>query len=88
MKILKFYSETCVPCRQMIPVLNKVADELDIEVEEVDTGEDALKTAEYDIQNLPTFVMLNDEGESVGRLVGASPFPIFSEKVKGIYGLV
>ena len=88
MKILKFYGESCQPCRMMIPVLNKVSDDLDIEVEEIDTEEQPEKTSEFSIQKLPTFVMLSESGDERGRVEGALPLAKFLERVEDIYGLV
>lgn len=66
MKILRFYVETCMPCR----MLGKILDKMDVEVENINAEEDLAKVDEYEICNTPTLVFLNDEGKEVARIVG------------------
>ena len=87
MKILKFYSETCSPCRMMTPILNKVAMDLDIEVDEIDTEEDLVLVNEYQITSVPVFILLED-GKQIGRIDGALPLAMFESRVKNAYGLL
>ena len=66
MKILKFYVETCVPCR----MLGKILDKMDVEVENINATEDLAKVDEYEVCNTPTLVFLNDDGKEVARITG------------------
>ena len=69
MKILKFYTETCMPCR----ALGKILDTLDVEVEPVNAMEDIEKVDEYNVCTTPTLIFLNEAGEEVARTVGLIP---------------
>lgn len=64
MKILKFYSDTCGPCK----VLTKNLKEANIEVEPILPDSDLVDT--YNIRSIPTLVMINDEGKEYKRFTG------------------
>lgn len=66
MKILKFYTPTCMPCRAVGKLLEKV----EVPVEEINAVEDLKKVDEYNICTTPTLVFLNEEGKEVGRTTG------------------
>lgn len=58
MKILKFYSKTCGPCKALTNNLNKAG----IECINIDVNEDFNETLinKYDIASIPTLVVLDD----------------------------
>ena len=66
MKILKFYTETCVPCK----VITKILDKIDgIEVEPINALENVEAVDKYNICTTPTLIFLKD-GEEVKRTHG------------------
>lgn len=68
MKILKFFRDGCGPCKLMEENLKEAG----IETEDVDTdkflGEE--KANEYCVLNVPTLIMVDDEGQEVKRFTG------------------
>ena len=66
MKILKFYTPTCAPCR----VVGKILENVDVEVEDINALENIEKVDEYNICTTPTLIFLDDEGEEFQRTVG------------------
>ena len=66
MKILKFFTPTCMPCR----ALGKTLEKIDVEVEGIDATENIAKVDEYNICTTPTLIFLNNEGKEVERTVG------------------
>lgn len=66
MKILKFYTDTCMTCR----MIGKMLDKLEVTVENINAEDDLKKVDEYNICSTPTLVFLNDEGEEVSRITG------------------
>lgn len=66
MKILKFYTPTCMPCR----VLGKMLEKFDVEVDSIDATQDIAKVDEYNVCTTPTLVFLDDEGKEVKRTTG------------------
>ena len=68
-KILLFKLSTCGPCK----LLSKFFTKLHINKEEVTLDKDNnadLMTDKYDIKSVPTVVVLNSEGEELGRFAG------------------
>lgn len=57
MKILKFYSDSCGPCK----VLTKNLKEAGIEVEEINVQEDSYLIDKYEIRNIPTLIKIEND---------------------------
>lgn len=70
--IVDFYSDVCVPCKRMSPVLaaleSKYEDELFIA--KVNVAYEQELVAEYQIQSTPTFIFFKN-GKVVERISGA-----------------
>ena len=67
MKILKFYTPTCMSCK----FLGKLLDNLEgVEIIPVDATEDLGRVDEYNICTTPTLVFLNEEDKEVSRIEG------------------
>lgn len=66
MKILKFYTPTCMPCR----AIGKMLEQVDVEVENINATEDLVNVDKYNICTTPTLIFLNENGEEVTRTTG------------------
>lgn len=75
MKILKFSAQWCGPCKVLKTVYDKVAKDekySGIQFNEIDVDEDDDNlTAKYGIRNVPTILVLDDDGSLKERLVGS-----------------
>lgn len=79
MKILKFYTPTCMSCR----VLSKSLEKLEgVEIVPVDASEELAKVDEYNICTTPTLVFLNEENEEVDRITGMTTLNKIEEVLK------
>lgn len=69
-----FYSETCVPCRQMMPVLEELESELGdrIKAVKIDVARNGDLADKYEVRAVPTFVLFKN-GRETARIVGAVP---------------
>ena len=76
MEILKFYTETCMPCR----VVGKMLDGMGLEVESINAMEDTYNVDKYNVCTTPTLVFLNDKGEEFGRTTG----PVTASKIQEV----
>lgn len=63
-RIVKFYSDTCPPCKAMAPVFDEVLKELGVEAESLNIGEGNNRqlAMELGIRSVPTFVVYNEQG--------------------------
>lgn len=68
-KVIKFYSDSCAPCKAMAPVFDEVVKELGVEAESINIGDTSSwnvpnrqKAAELGIRSIPAFVVYNEQG--------------------------
>lgn len=78
MKILKFYTDTCMPCK----ALGKILEKIDVEVESINAMKDIVAVDKYNICTTPTLVFLNDAGEEYNRTTGLVPQSKIEEIIK------
>jgi thiol-disulfide isomerase/thioredoxin len=70
--LLDFTATWCGPCRQMEPVVRRLAGE-GRPVRQIDIDADQATAKRYNITGVPSFVMIRD-GREVGRIVGATSY--------------
>ena len=70
--LVEFYSDSCIPCKQLSPILGGIEDDYEdkIKVVKVNVNFDADLAGNYGIMAAPTLVLF-DKGEEKGRLKGA-----------------
>ena len=69
-EILFFSSPWCGPCKNMKDILNEsIQEKMNIKI--IDISVDMDKAAEYQVMNVPTFVVL-ENGKEVSRKIGAT----------------
>ena len=76
MEILKFYTESCMPCRAVGKILDKLEG---VTVTPVNASEDVVMVDRYDVFSTPTLIFLK-EGKEVARSQGL----ISESKIKEI----
>lgn len=67
MNILKFFGTWCNPCK----ILTKSMNEAGIEHQSINVDENEELVEQYHIKSVPTVIVLNSEGEELGRFVGS-----------------
>lgn len=67
--LVDFYATWCGPCKMLMPILEEIDKELDIEILEVDVDKYDDLARSFGIMSIPT-LMLYKEGEIVKKNVG------------------
>ena len=79
-----FYSDTCMPCRRMMPVLSELESESNgkFTAVKVNVASDGDLADRYGVDAVPTFILFKN-GEEKGRIVGAVPKDELSSMING-----
>lgn len=69
-----FYSDTCMPCRRMAPVLSELEGESKgkFTAVKINVASDGELADRYNVEAVPTFILFRN-GEEKARIVGAVP---------------
>ncbi len=80
--VVDFYSDSCVACKRLVPVLGDLEDNYEgkLSVVKVNTNFDMELCEKYGVMSNPTVVLFKD-GEEVDRRVGAAPYKEFEKLV-------
>ena len=70
MKILKFSSATCMPCKQMAKVIDEFDDDTKSLFEEYTSENDITKFMQFNVRSVPTLVAVDDSGNELRRSTG------------------
>lgn len=79
MRLLKFYTTWCGPCK----VLNTIMQQVDlsgVELIEIDAEADSEKAKQYGVQSVPVLVFEKD-GVEVDRIIGLTSPEVIQEKL-------
>ena len=70
--LVDFYSDSCVPCKMLSPVLSQLESELDgkLTIYKVNSPYEQELTEKYEVQASPTLIFFKD-GAEVSRIRGA-----------------
>ena len=74
--LVDFYSDTCVPCKMLSPVISQLESELagKLHIYKVNVGYEQELVDKYEVQASPTLIFFRD-GEEVSRLRGMTQKP-------------
>jgi len=79
MKYLYFSAPWCGPCKMLAPKMELVA-EANIPVEKILVDADAETTQKYGIRNIPTVLLIDENGTELERFVGVNTVEFYLEK--------
>lgn len=80
-EVIDFWATWCGPCKLMNPILDEVEKECpDLTITRIDIDSDKDMVEQYNIQSVPTYIILKD-GKEVDRIIGAKPKFAFLKRV-------
>ena len=83
--IVDFYSDSCIPCKQLSPLLGDIEDDYEerLKVFKVNVNFDAELAEQYEVMASPTLVCFKD-GKETDRIRGLVKKPELSEHVEAL----
>ncbi len=81
--IVEFYSDSCIPCKQLSPILGGIEDDYEdkVNVYKVNVNFDAELAEKYTVMASPTILFFKG-GEEVSRIRGLVKRNVLEEEVK------
>lgn len=82
MKVLFFTASWCGNCRAIKPLVEKEAPEKGVDVKYVDCDSDEgiVMCEDWHVRNLPTLILVDENGNEVKRAVGSTAWKEINEK--------
>ncbi|MBR9707239.1 MAG: thioredoxin [Candidatus Diapherotrites archaeon] len=83
--LVDFWSPTCVPCKRLAPILDKLSEEFSEELKfvKMNVTDETRVSSEFGVMGLPT-VMFFNKGRKVEELVGASGEKRMRRKIENV----
>lgn len=74
-KVIKFSSTWCQPCKMLAPIMDQVKSEVSgVSFQEVDVDSDSSSAIKYNVRSVPTIIIEKD-GSEVKRISGMTSKP-------------
>lgn len=70
--LLDFHADWCGPCQQMRPAVQRLS-EMGYTIKSIDVDRSPELARRYNVQNVPTFVVVTGDGRELGRTSGSQP---------------
>ncbi len=82
--IIDFSAVWCPPCRKMKPIFEKIAKQYGDKINfiSIDVDEYPEIANKYQIQSIPTFVFLDEDGKETNRINGAVPESELTDEIQ------
>ncbi len=81
--LVDFWAEWCAPCKQIAPILEELASELEgnLTMAKVNIDENPQTPTKYGVRGIPTLILFNG-GQVVGTKVGTVPKGVLMDWVQ------
>ena len=83
--LVDFWAEWCAPCKQVAPILEEMAQEMEgnLTVAKVNIDENPQSPSKYGVRGIPTLILFKD-GQVAGTKVGTAPKGALVEWVESV----
>jgi len=82
--IADFYSDSCVPCKRISPILSEIEEEnMEIRIAKINVNIDHQTPEKYGVTSVPTLIIFK-KGEEKARIVGAVRKSVITEAIASI----
>lgn len=82
--VVYFTADWCVPCRRAAPLIARIAEsDTSIDIIKIDVDVLPELAERFDVQGVPTFIVISDDGEEQRRQVGITPAKEMREFLAG-----
>ena len=82
MKLLYFSATWCGPCKMLGPIVKKLQQE-GLHIDKIDVDESPETAQQYGIRNIPAIIKINENGESIGTIIGVQSENMIREFYNG-----
>lgn len=81
--LIDFWAAWCGPCRQIAPIIDELASEMDgtVKIGKLDVDNNPKVAMEYGIRSIPALVIFK-EGKAVDTIVGLVPKSLIVERLQ------
>jgi thioredoxin len=70
MQLVKFYADWCGPCKLFAPIAEKISEQYNLPLTEVNIDENVDLARHYGVQSIPALILTRDDGREVAKHVG------------------
>lgn len=79
--VIDFFATWCGPCKAMAPAMEQMQEKYGdkVVIRKIDVDEEPTLAQQYQIQSIPTLVIVSPSGEVVDKVVGAQPVEVLDE---------
>jgi len=83
--LVDFWAPWCMPCKIIAPAIEKIADEMKLEVKVMKSNVDEAPevATELSIFNIPTLVLFRD-GKELARIIGVNSKEAIENKIRSV----
>ena len=76
--LVDFWATWCGPCKMLAPVLEELAEEIDVPIVKLEVEENPATAGEYDIMSVPTLLLMKD-GDVIAKTGGFQPKEVLTD---------
>lgn len=69
MQVLDFYAPWCVPCKRILPIVEKFTTEENIPLKKINVEENRNVFNKFNVKTVPTLILVDEKDEEIKRII-------------------